>query len=261
MRTAVSSRPSLGAAECTSADRFMAGEHGGRRRQPLARYGATPPRRWSEIRRDAGKDLSIADASVVSGSTGCRPSLNWSTTWRPTILEEPNSSVVWRRSLVSSHSTRSPCNVGPASPSASARRRSGRGRGLQRVTRRSISSVPPTPAAYLDEARKLRADDPVFGLELSVAEASVMRWLEHSWPEDAQQVTDRGSLAQTRELVARAASLRLGRRQAPLRVSADPRPSLRRCDAAQCTERHPASCRRDRGSLGVPARSGRPGSR
>jgi DNA-binding CsgD family transcriptional regulator len=59
--------------------------------------------------------------------------------------------------------------------------------------------------AYLEEARKLEHDDQVFELELSAADASVMRWMEHR-PEDAQQVTDR-ALARARELVARAASL------------------------------------------------------
>jgi DNA-binding CsgD family transcriptional regulator len=59
--------------------------------------------------------------------------------------------------------------------------------------------------AYLEEARKLDCDDPVLALELSAAEASLLRWLEHRL-DDAQQVTNQ-ALAQSRELVSRAASL------------------------------------------------------
>jgi DNA-binding CsgD family transcriptional regulator/tetratricopeptide (TPR) repeat protein len=59
--------------------------------------------------------------------------------------------------------------------------------------------------AYLEEALKTGRADPVLGLELSVAEASLLRWLEHR-PDDSRQVTN-AALARARELVASAASL------------------------------------------------------
>jgi DNA-binding CsgD family transcriptional regulator len=59
--------------------------------------------------------------------------------------------------------------------------------------------------AHLEEARKMGSSDPVLALELSVAEASLLRWLEQR-PEDARHVTT-VALDRARELAASAPSL------------------------------------------------------
>ena len=59
--------------------------------------------------------------------------------------------------------------------------------------------------AFLEEATKLPGGDPVLALELSAAEASLMRWLENR-PDDAQDLTNQ-ALARARELVSCTPSL------------------------------------------------------
>jgi DNA-binding CsgD family transcriptional regulator len=63
---------------------------------------------------------------------------------------------------------------------------------------------PEQARAHLDEARKLAGDDVVLGLELNVAEASLLRWLEQRHHE-ARQASDR-ALAGARELASSTAS-------------------------------------------------------
>jgi DNA-binding NarL/FixJ family response regulator len=59
--------------------------------------------------------------------------------------------------------------------------------------------------AHLEEAQKIGTNDPVLALELSVAEASLLRWLEQR-PDDARQVTSM-TLDRARELAGPATSL------------------------------------------------------